>query len=150
MIIIKEIERRLPVLESARKIPQICAKVMENLYGDPHPGEIGKRLSDELESITRNCNETIYMMCKLLVNNASQDGRSAGTRGAIGSSFTAFLLGITGVNPLRPHSRCMNCKHIEFVPGVASGYDLPDKPCPICKNKMVGDGHGMAFEIFSR
>ena len=49
-------------------------------------------------------------------------------RGAqMGSSFIAWLLGATNVNPLPAHYYCPKCKKIEFISNVKCGLDAPDK-----------------------
>ena len=63
------------------------------------------------------------------------------------SSFTAWLLGATRVNPLPPHYRCPKCGKTEFVPNIDCGFDLPPKRCT-CGEVLIRDGHNIPFEEY--
>ena len=49
-----------------------------------------------------------------------------------------------------PHYLCPKCKYCTFdVPeNVLNGFDLEDKYCPVCGEKMIGDGNDIPFETF--
>lgn len=145
-----KIKERYPVIKNAGNIlAEACTQRLGELYGDSPLQEIAQRLTDELHSIIQNNNETVYLVFKHIVDKARQSGEPTGSRTALGSSFVAFLLGCTPVNPLQPHYHCKACKHVEFVPGAASGFDLPDRPCPHCGGVMSGDGHDLPFKALS-
>ena len=69
--------------------------------------------------------------------------------GTITSSFTAWLLGGTKINPLPPHYRCPRCGKTEFSPIVTSGFDLPPKKC-FCGMDFLRDGHNIPFEGYRK
>lgn len=56
----------------------------------------------------------------------------------------AYYLGITEVNPLPVHYKCV-CGNFELVTSeeYPDGFDLPDKECPFCNKMMQGDGHNL-------
>lgn len=124
--------------------------VLSSIYGTNPPDIISKRYKTEMDRIVNNGYASIYMLSHLITKHSHTNGYPTTSRGAVGSSFIAYLLGITNVNPLPPHYYCKNCKHIEFINdnSVYSGDDLPQKNCPICGKKLSSDGHNIPFETF--
>jgi len=118
-------------------------------------GELDKtvkeRLDNELTSIINNGYASLYYIPYRLVKYSKSRGSNMGSRGASGSSFVAYLLGITGINPLMPHYRCPKCCYTEFDTSgsYGSGFDLPEKNCPECGAEMNRDGHNIPFESFA-
>lgn len=121
-----------------------------DLYGKPLPDVVQNQIDKELKSIISNGFSVIYLISQRLVAKSNKDGYLVGSRGSVGSSVVATFIGITEVNPLPPHYRCTECKHSEFFTKgeYESGFDLPDKDCPNCHIRMVGDGQNIPFETF--
>ena len=134
------------------KLREICHETARRMYEfeGKVPAVVTERLDGELDNIIRNGFGVHYYIAHLLVKKSNDDGYVVGSRGSVGSSFTATMSGITEVNPLRPHYLCPKCHYSEWIddPEVKSGFDLPDKKCPHCGSVMKGNGHNIPFQTF--
>ncbi len=142
-----------PHIEGANdKLRQVCYDTAKKTYefNGEIPHQVTDRLDRELHAIIEAGYAVNYYISHLLVKKSNEDGYVVGSRGSVGSSFTATMSGITEVNPLQPHYVCPQCHYSEWIddPDVKSGFDLPDITCPHCGARIRGNGHNIPFETF--
>lgn len=144
-----------PVIEESDKmLREICYSKAHSMYGEELPPIVVERLERELKSIISNGFAVMYIIAQKLVWKSNEDGYLVGSRGSVGSSFVATMAGITEVNPLSPHYYCAKCHYSDFEsPEVRKfaggcGWDMPDKNCPVCGEKLIKDGFDIPFETF--
>lgn len=118
--------------------------------------DLEKELNKKLGGIIGGGFDPIYLIAQRLVKHSNDEGYLVGSRGSVGSSFVATMMGITEVNPLPAHYRCSKCKVSIFndddgnplSSNYSSGFDLPDKMCPNCNILLLKDGQDMPFATF--
>ncbi len=163
MLITKSLEKEKDIKEMIEKISNAPVTEKEELNNELEKikerdinEDIDKQVKKALGGIIGGGFDVIYLIAQKLVKKSNDDGFLVGSRGSVGSSLVATMMGITEVNALPPHYRCKNCKNSIFEDenGVSlgsiynSGFDLPDKACPKCGSKMVKDGQDMPFATF--
>ena len=140
-----------PSIENCEQdLSDMCHAFAHKVYGETLPKIVEERMERELSCILGYGYAVMYMIAHKLVKKSNEAGYLVGSRGSVGSSFAAFLAGITEVNALVPHYICPECKHsIFFENGEYNiGIDMPDKDCPHCGTRMKKDGFNIPFETF--
>ncbi len=144
---------------SEKILRDLCEKNFQDRYGgNPDPevqkrvAEVHERLSRELSGIIDHGYAVTYYIAHCLIKMAAEEPEHyiVGSRGSVGSSFAATMADITEVNPLPPHYRCPKCHYFEWgdTTKYKSGFDMPDKECPHCHEKLEANGQNIPFQTF--
>ncbi|MFA5602135.1 MAG: PolC-type DNA polymerase III [Bacilli bacterium] len=145
-----------PIIENSDKLTkEMVWKKAHEKYGEKLPFLIEERLEKELSGVINNGYSVLYLIAQKLVKKSNDDGYFVGSRGSVGSSLVATMMGITEVNPLPPHYLCPKCKKSifekdgkTFSSDYKSSYDLPDYVCEECKIPMQKEGQDIPFSSF--
>ena len=124
------------------------------IYGDKLPCEVSDRINLELygrsfrkdKGIIGSNYEVIFLIYKKLVS-LTQVNYPIMERGKVGSSLIAYLLGITNINPLKPHYYCKHCSKFYFEDKYETFRDMPDKICK-CGKKLLKNGYNIPIETY--
>lgn len=155
----KEAFKRLHavILEGFDAVKEVVKTYLQKeAEGEMTEEELESQLKKSLGGVIGAGFDPIYLIAQRLVKHSNDEGFLVGSRGSVGSSFVATLMGITEVNPLSAHYRCETCKLSIFDDEegnplgseYSSGFDLPDKMCPHCHTPMTKDGQDMPFATF--
>ena len=159
-----KIHQELHEVVSAGKdeVLNLVTKYVKDVVGEEIDDKTKKKLTVEqqvkkrLGGVIGGGFDPIYLIAQRLVKHSNDEGYLVGSRGSVGSSFVATMMGITEVNPLAAHYRCEKCKMSIFDDAEGkplgktynSGFDLPDMDCPNCHIPMIKDGQDMPFATF--
>lgn len=145
------------ILKGSENIKQIVTEyVKKNDEEGLDEQALAKKVKKTLGGVIGGGFDPIYLISQRLVKHSNDEGYLVGSRGSVGSSFVATMMGITEVNPLAAHYRCSECKLSIFDDEegnplgaeYSSGFDLPDKECPNCHIPLIKDGQDMPFATF--
>ena len=155
----KEAHKRLheEILKGSDNIKKLVTQYVKKTSEEElDEKSLAKKVKKTLGGVIGGGFDPIYLIAQRLVKHSNDEGYLVGSRGSVGSSFVATMMGITEVNPLAAHYRCEKCKLSIFDDDdgkplgkeYSSGFDLPDKECPNCHIPMIKDGQDMPFATF--
>ena len=102
-----------PIIENSDNVTrEMVWNKAHEMYGENIPPLIEERLEKELNGIINNGYSVMYLIAQKLVKRSNDNGYFVGSRGSVGSSLVATMMGITEVNPLPPHYLCPKCKNL--------------------------------------
>ena len=144
------------ILKGSGNIKNMVTQYIKNKEENLDEKALEKKVKKSLGGVIGGGFDPIYLIAQRLVKHSNDEGYLVGSRGSVGSSFVATMMGITEVNPLAAHYRCEKCKLSIFNDEnnnplgatYSSGFDLPDKMCPNCNIPMIKDGQDMPFATF--
>lgn len=117
------------------------------LYGDPLPDPIRERLLMERAQIERFGQEAKWIgIWKLMALCKCIDDMVVQVNEAFCYYLSAFLLGITQVNPLQTHCICPQCHDLRFMDRVPTQGELWHKTCT-CGVDMLSLGYNLPFDM---
>ena len=152
---LNEEEYQAKIHKKLKKVMKSYKEGVVNLFKEENPNITEEEIKNKMTGIIGANFDVIYLIAQKLVKKSNDDGYLVGSRGSVGSSLVATMMGITEVNALPPHYVCPNCKHSIFElngkslgADYGSGYDLPDMNCPKCGSKMNKEGQDMPFATF--
>lgn len=144
MLEIKAINSKYDIDECKQFIEKIFKKRCDS---KPYREFARPRLDAELKLATDKGLATLYGLSKITEEN--KNAVLLDCNSSIHSSFIAFLLRLTPINPLPAHYYCENCTF--FSVGnekVQTGIELPDETCPICRSSLIKRGFNLDFKSF--
>ena len=99
------------ILKGFDAVKDLVREYIKNTSGEELDSEeLEKQLNKDLGGIIGGGFDPIYLIAQRLVKHSNDEGYLVGSRGSVGSSFVATMMGITEVNPLAAHYRCDKCK----------------------------------------
>lgn len=117
------------------------------IYGPTPPIECVTRVFQELKFMRgKRYFQDLGLICALK-SMAYAEGIPLFLESYYGSSFVAWLLGASRINPLPPHRYCPRCHKIEFFYDEKDCWNLRSAFC--CGEEMKADGHNIPFDSIS-
>lgn len=122
-------------------------KKLHEKYGETPDVRVMSRWMSEVREFERSDAVIVFELARR-INSAARELGGRVRMPDMYTSFAAYIMGSSEINPLQPHYFCPDCGKIEFPDGVACCWDLPVKHCA-CGREFVRDGHGIPVESHS-
>ena len=142
--------RELPchdIFKYHHELKEIAFKNLYEIYGGNVNEEIVHQLSTELDSIKTSTDTLVCIFARELVMQAKKEKISISQCSYDEKPLLSFLLGISDINPLKPHYLCVKCHNFEFISDINFGFEAEDKYCPICNGLYKKDGYNLQYSL---
>ena len=137
----------IPHIKNAfENVKHACEKNLKKQYPGGIPEMVKERYEEELKYLKKSEYQDDFEIFRRLCEEGKRTSQYIMLRGTIGGSFLLYLLDNSRPNPMPAHYYCRKCGHIEIVNTGLFGIDLPEIECPVCGEKVTGDGFGICIE----
>lgn len=134
-------------MEKVETIMKAAENALREKYGLHIPAAFWGRFQSEKIALADSDALLHYEFLHQLRELAANVGKHICVRGTTASSYIAWLLGATTVNPAPAHVYCEHCKKVVMLPNCKDGWDANSQKCD-CGHTMIGDGHNIPFEDY--
>lgn len=137
----------IPHIKNAfENVKYACDKNLKKLYLGGIPEMVKERYEEELKYLKKSEYQDDFEIFRRLHEEGERTSQYIMLRGTGGGSFLLYLLDNSRPNPMPAHYYCRKCGHMEIVNTGLFGIDLPEIECPVCGEKVTGDGFGIRIE----
>ena len=133
------------------QILEKAEKRLKELYGDKPYVMVVDRFLAEIEAFEPyGAIGYFYELSEIVKESADKYNESLVVKAPVNSSFLAYLLGATEINPLHPHYRCPNpkCHRVEWVDNKNCLFDMRSRRACICGAEMTADGYSIPWNTY--
>ncbi|MBR5187491.1 MAG: hypothetical protein IKW18_03380 [Clostridia bacterium] len=133
------------------EILEKAEKRLKELYGDKPYVMVVDRFLAEIEAFEPyGAIGYFYELSETVKESADKYNESLVVKAPVNSSFLAYLLGATEINPLHPHYRCPNpkCHRVEWVDNKNCLFDMRSRRACICGAEMTADGYSIPWNTY--
>lgn len=137
----------IPHIKNAfENVKHACEKNLKKQYPGGIPEMVKERYEKELEYLKKSKFQDDFEIFRRLQEEGERTSQYIMPKGTVGGSFLLYLLDDSRPNPMPAHYYCRKCGHMEIVNTGMFGIDLPEIECPVCGEKVTGDGFGIHIE----
>jgi DNA polymerase-3 subunit alpha (Gram-positive type) len=136
----------IPMSKSGRSSPRTSRKPMGIIRIPPFPA----RIEQELKGIIEHGYSVTYYIAHCIIKKANEEGYIVGAVARSDLLSSRRCRGSPRSTPWRPIIFAISASISSGprIPSIKSGFDLPEKKCPVCGEIMEGNGQNIPFQTF--